>query len=156
MVVLFLFAIVSVSQVYANDNDVIVTPTVTNKRYDGADYEKNQYQDYLFFDITWDTSKLSKPTRAIKGIFSICNIFGDVIMRVKWNIDDPLTPNVPYIEHDIGFKYNQFIDYHHTVKNMKLENMTFTYEVLDVIYAKQVRVIRPRKMKKRPLGWIEK
>ena len=38
-------------------------------------------------DIEWDTSNLKRPTRAVKGVLHITDVFGDPQLSIKSTID---------------------------------------------------------------------
>jgi|TARA_Y100000780_G_C13587521_1_gene379338 hypothetical protein len=108
---------------------VFVSPTVSNKRF-----EKFKYDENIWFDITWDTSELKKPTRAIKGILIFADIFGEPKLQIKKTINEPLTPNHSLKETGVGFEFNQFKDSHKWMLSTDLKDMTFKFNVQSIIY----------------------
>ncbi len=112
----------------------LLVPTLTNKRIQEPDWERRIYEDAIWFDVSWDTSHLQKPTRAIKGTLVISDIFGESKLRLRWTINQPLTPGESYTEKGVGFEYNQFTDSHKWVRATDLKDMTFRFEVSDIIY----------------------
>ena len=50
-------------------------------------------------------------------------------------INDPLTPGQNYTQNGIGFDYNQFTDSHKWFRVTDLKDMTFDFEVKDIIYS---------------------
>ncbi|GAA6173728.1 hypothetical protein NBRC116592_33980 [Colwellia sp. KU-HH00111] len=106
-----------------------VSPTISNKRF-----EKQKYDENIWFDITWDTSELKKPTRAIKGILIFADIFGESKFQIKKTINEPLSPNQPMTETGVGFDFNQFKDSHKWMLSTDLKDMTFKFDVQNIIY----------------------
>lgn len=106
-----------------------VTPVISNKRF-----EKYNYEEHIWFDVTWDTSELKKPTRAIKGILIFSDIFGETKFLIKKTINEPLSPNIPLVESDVGFEFNQFKDDHKWMLSTELKDMTFKFDIKNIIY----------------------
>lgn len=112
----------------------LLSPTLMNKRFQESNWETGSYEEAIWFDISWDTTSLPKPTRAIKGTLIISDLFGEPKLRLKWTINEPLTPGTNYTEKGVGFEYNQFTDSHKWVRATELKDMTFRFEATDVIY----------------------
>lgn len=98
-------------------------------------FSKQDYQDYIFFDIEFTAIGLEKPARAIKGVLNLQDLFGEAKMKLNWTIDEPLSPNQKAVAQGTGFKYNQFIDEHHWVLTTDLEDMTASFTVKSILYA---------------------
>lgn len=112
----------------------VLTPTLENKHFQDTDIEKNIYQKAIYFDIKWDTSKLKRPTRAVKGVLVFADLFGEPKFRIRLTIDDPLAPKEKFTQTGIGFRYNQFTSTHKWVRSTDLSNMTFQFEVREILY----------------------
>lgn len=112
----------------------LLVPTLTNKRFQEPDWERRIYEDAIWFDVSWDTSNLQKPTRAIKGTLIIGDIFGESKLRLRWTINEPLTPGTGYTEKGVGFEYNQFTNSHKWLRTTDLKDMTFRFKATDIIY----------------------
>jgi hypothetical protein len=117
-----------------NVNDTLLIPTLSNKVYQPADPSNNSYQDFISFDITLDTSKLTKPTRAVKGVLVFTDLFGEEKFRLNWTINDPLTPGVSYTGKGIGFNFNQFEESHIWIRDTDLKDMKSRFEVTNILY----------------------
>jgi hypothetical protein len=111
-------------------DEVILVPTITNKRY-----EKYKYDDNIWFDITWNTDNLKKKTRAVKGVLIFADLFGEPKFMINKTINAPLSPHKPHTEDGIGFEYNQFKDSHKWMRSSDLKDMTFRFEIKSIIYA---------------------
>jgi len=112
----------------------LLIPTLTNKRFQESDFLRRIYEDAIWFDVSWDTSNLRKPTRAVKGILIIGDIFGEPKLHLRWTINDPLSPRKKHEQDAVGFEYNQFNSAHKWVRATELKDMTFRFEVTDIIY----------------------
>lgn len=112
----------------------ILKPTLSNKRIQEMDVRNRIYKSAIWFDITWDTANLPKATRAVKGILIMADLFGDEKNRIKWTINDSLTPNGSFSEAGVGFEYNQFRSSHEWVRQTNFSDMTFKYQVKSIIY----------------------
>ena len=64
----------------------------------------------------------------------IGDIFGEPKLRLRWTINQPLTPGIGYSEEGVGFEYNQFTDSHKWLRATDLKDMTFQFKVTDIIY----------------------
>jgi hypothetical protein len=96
--------------------------------------QKQNYQDYVFFDVEFSANGLDKPARAIKGILRFNDLFGEQMFALKWTIEKPIGPGATYIEKGSGFEYNQFIDAHKWVRSTAIENMKVKFRVDNILY----------------------
>lgn len=97
-------------------------------------YAKQDYQDYVFFDVAFDAKGLDKPARAIKGVLRFTDLFGEQKFALKWTIEKPITPGATYTEKGSGFKYNQFTDSHQWVRSSATENIKVRFRVDNILY----------------------
>lgn len=109
--------------------DEIVTVRLIKKRF-----AKQNYQDYIFFDIEFTAEGLDKPARAIKGVLRLQDLFGEPRMNIGWTIEDPVAPGQTVIEKGTGFEFNQFMDDHQWVRSTELRNMTASMTVRSILY----------------------
>jgi hypothetical protein len=116
------------------ENSTWLIPTLSNKVFQPSDPQNETYQDGIYFDITLDTSHLKKPTRAVKGDIIFSDLFGAEKFRLNWTVNQPLTPGTSYTENGVGFNYNQFEESNNWVRNTELKDMTFQFEVSDILY----------------------
>jgi hypothetical protein len=112
----------------------IVVPTILSKKY-----EKENYQDAIWFNIKFDASGLDKPTRAIKGALILTNLFGDTEFGLNMTIDEPMKPGETYTKNGTGFDYNQFTDSHQWVLATALKDMKAKFRVDSILYADGTR-----------------
>jgi hypothetical protein len=112
----------------------LLIPSLFNKKYQESDFNRKIYKDFVWFNITWDTSNLKKPTRAIKGFLIFGDIFGEPRFRLRYTINDPLIPGKDHTDRGVGFEYNQFNDSHYWVRSTELKDMTFSFEITNIIY----------------------
>ncbi|MGE3970418.1 MAG: hypothetical protein AB7E78_03570 [Porticoccaceae bacterium] len=97
-------------------------------------YAKQDYQDYIFFDIAFNPKGLDKPARAIKGVLIFTDLFGEQKFALKWIIEKPVTPGTVYTEKGSGFEYNQFTDSHQWVRSTEKDNMKVKFRVDNILY----------------------
>lgn len=117
------------SEIKAAFKPTHIVPFVSKKRFRKFDYEDN-----ILLDISWDTSSLKKPTRAIKGVIIFSDLFGESKFEIRTTITDTLTPRVPYVEKGIGFKFNQFKSSHKWMLSTDLKDMKVTFDTEEIIY----------------------
>jgi len=103
---------------------------VINKRYLEANY-----QEYVVFDVEWNPINLKKPSRSIKGILIFCDLFGEPKFRITVTINDPLKPGEAYLHKAMGFDYNKFNDQQIWAKETDVKDMTFRFQVSNILYA---------------------
>lgn len=97
-------------------------------------YAKQDYQDYVFFDISFNPIGLDKPARAIKGVLIFTDLFGEQKFALNWTIEKPVSPGVAHVEKGSGFRFNQFIESHQWVRNAEQDNMKLKFRVDSIIY----------------------
>lgn len=112
-----------------NLREQILEATLLRKQY-----VKQDYQDYVFFDIAFNPKGLDKPARAIKGVLIFTDLFGEQKFALKWTIEKPVTPGVVYTEKGSGFKYNQFNDSHQWVRSTEKDNMKVKFRIDSILY----------------------
>jgi hypothetical protein len=95
---------------------------------------KQDYQDFIFFDVEWHATGLTKAARAIKGILQLQDLFGQTKMKVNWTIDKPLAPGEVFVEKGTGFRYNMFMSDHQWVNGTDLTNMKAVFAATNIIY----------------------
>ena len=76
----------------------MLVPTLSNKRLDRSDY-----QEFVWFDIDWNTQALPRPAKAIKGTLVFTDLFDETKLRVGWTVRQPMKPGVSFREEGKGF-----------------------------------------------------
>jgi hypothetical protein len=112
----------------------VLVPTLSNKRFRESNTRLRIYDDAIYFDVDWNTSGLPRPTRAVKGVLIISDLFGEPKVSIQWTINKPLTPGESYPETGMGFEYNQFKNEHQWMRSTELSDMTFKFRVESIIY----------------------
>ncbi|MDR0260650.1 MAG: hypothetical protein LBI76_12685, partial [Comamonas sp.] len=97
-------------------------------------YAKQDYQDYVFFDVAFNPSGLDKPARAIKGVLILTDLFGEQKFAVNWTIEKPVIPGTEHVEKGYGFRFNQFIESHQWARNTDKDNMKLKFRVNSILY----------------------
>ena len=100
----------------------------------GKEFKEQELREYIFFNFGVMGDGLDKPTRAIKGILVLSDLFGEAKFKLKWTINEPLTPGVEQFIKGVGFKYNQFKDDHNWVRTEDLKDIKASYIVRSIIY----------------------
>ncbi|MEX2399851.1 MAG: hypothetical protein WD423_03700 [Rhodothermales bacterium] len=113
----------------AEKGSIIVTSILSKE------VSKQEYQEFVFFDLQHIATGLDRPARAIKGSLKITDLFGEPVLSISWTLTDPLSPGEILFENGVGFKYNQFIDEHRWVRTNAVKDMDATFVVESIIYA---------------------
>jgi hypothetical protein len=127
-------AVTSTGSIGSVANELLV-PTLSHKQYIPHDYRAGNVEDIVTFDIAWDTSKLSRPTRAIKGLMIFRDLFGEEKFRLNLTLDDPIKPGAKFNQKGLGFKYNQFMEEQQWVRSTDLKNMKVEFRAREILYA---------------------
>lgn len=112
----------------------IITPVLLKK-----EAQKKDFQEFIWMTIRWDTDKLPKATRAVKGVLHLTDAFGESQFRLNVTLDEPLEPGKPYVQEGTGFHYNQFISAHAWVRNASNEEIHPVFVPSSVIFADGTR-----------------
>ena len=115
--------------------EALLAPVLSNKSFQQSDWRNGSYEDLVLFDVSWDTSRLRQPTRAVKGALVFADLFGEPHFRVRMVIDQPLEPGAKFTQAGQSFAYNQFLDDHKWVRSTDLGNMNISFETQEVMYA---------------------
>jgi hypothetical protein len=115
----------------ASENRNTILQPVLQRKY----FQKEGFREYVWMDIRWETDKLSKPTRAVKRVLQLTDLFGDPQLTIDITLDEPLHPGKPYLQAGIGFTYNEFMDSHHWVLAAEVDDMRLVFVPKAVIYA---------------------
>ena len=98
------------------------------------EFTKQDYQEFIFFNLQYSASGLDKPARAIKGLLNLNDLFGETKFALRWTIDKPIKPIETIEEKGTGFKFNQFIDSHQWVRATQVSDMKATFTVNSILY----------------------
>lgn len=120
--------------------EFIVPVTVTNKRYQPADIMNGVVQDAVWWDSTYDFSKLEKPARAIKGELEFRDLFDAPKFALNVTITDPVPAHGEAKQEGHGFHFNQFLASHAWMRTTEVKDMHIVFHVKQVIYADGTRV----------------
>jgi len=98
------------------------------------DFTKQEYQEFIFFNLQYTASGLDKPARAIKGLLNLNDLFGERKFALRWTIDKPIKPGETIEEKGQGFKFSPFVDSHQWVRNTQISDMKTTFTVSSILY----------------------
>ena len=96
---------------------------------------KIKYQKKFIMAFEFTGNGLKTKTRAIKGLVEFCDLFGDVIHRVNFTINDPLSPGEKIVKNDMVLDFNQFMQTHNWLATTEIKDMLFRFRVSKIIYA---------------------
>jgi hypothetical protein len=114
--------------------DSILTVRLLRKRLG-----KSGYEDFVTTDLEFKATGLDKPARAIKGVLTFRDLFGEEKLNLGWTIEDPIEPGQLFVTSGSGFEYNEFKDDHQWVASTAVKDITTTYQVTNIIYADGTR-----------------
>ncbi|MFW6085768.1 MAG: hypothetical protein ACODAG_01075 [Myxococcota bacterium] len=101
--------------------------------------KEERFETFVWMDVRWETGALPKPTRAIKGVLHLKDLFGEPRLSINTTLDEPLTPGEPHVEKGIGFELNEFKASDAWVANTRAENIRPVFEPTSVLYADGTR-----------------
>lgn len=118
-----------------NRSTSLVQVSISNKRYAPQNLSYGQYEDHIWFDVTYMAGALGKPTRALKGLLSFSDLFGEIKFQLNVTLNERLEPGRPFVQNGIGFTYNQFMQDHQWMLSTSEADMKISFLVTNVIYA---------------------
>jgi hypothetical protein len=113
----------------------LIKINISKKKYSPVNLDMGQFEEHIWFNITYLAGTLDKPTRAIKGALCFSDVFGETKFRLNVTLNERLDPNRPLLQEGIGFTYNQFIPEHQWMLATQEQDMKFSFIVTNVIYA---------------------
>ena len=114
------------------DDEVVVT--VTNKSNLPQDINAGRYSDRI--EITFDVlNRSDKVIKGVQGNLSICDLFGEEILKINCDFTGNSIPVGGSITvDDMGMEINQFMDSHVKFYNTDFSDLQFEYEVTNIVY----------------------
>lgn len=107
--------------------------TITSKKFDPANIENTQYQNYITMGFKFQ-NKTTKDIRGVQGTIIFYDIFQNEIKRVNIAYDDtPISANTDK-SWVASIKYNQFMDSDIKLNNTDLENLKYVWLPEVIIY----------------------
>jgi len=107
----------------------VISVHLSKKRFEDRDYE-----DRIAFDVEFKAIGLDKPARAIKGVFNLHDLFGEIKLRLGCTLNKPIEPGGKIHYTGWGFDYNRFVDSHAWVLSTDLKDMKASFTVNSIIY----------------------
>ena len=109
--------------------------TVIEKTNLAKNYNQNRYSDRV--EMTFRLENMTdKDIKGVQGILTISDMFGEEIMSSECDFTGNVIPAKSSIDvSGLGFDINEFLDYHVKLYNTALEDLIFSYEISNVIYA---------------------
>lgn len=121
----------------AEDGDMLLSVSIKNKRFDRAGAEDNRpwrQVDSIWWDATYEAFGLKKDARSIQGLLQFCDLFGDPKFEVRVNINDPVRARGRHRGPSTGIDFDRRNKSHEWLASTKLQNMTFNFRVVRVLY----------------------
>lgn len=108
---------------------------VYNKKVLPKNYDIGRYLEFIEFDYKV-INKSKKSIKGIKGTMNIYDQFDELIMCMDWDISDgTIGANKIKKVTGYGIEYNQFMDEHNKIYNLKYKDMIFKYEIEQVNFS---------------------
>lgn len=118
----------------SDESRSIIHARIRNKRFQPQNLDLGQYQDFVWFDCSYSPQKLTKPTRAIKGILEFTDLFGEVKFQIGVTLNERLEPNRLFNQTGTGFEYNKFLDAHQWVLATDEADMKVQFKVTQILF----------------------
>lgn len=109
--------------------------SVYDKKVLPKDYDIGRYSEFIELDYKV-VNKSKKSIKGIKGTLNVYDQFEELIMSIGWDISDGTigagkTKKIT----NYGIDYNQFLDSHNQVYNLRYKDMIFKYEMEQVNFS---------------------
>lgn len=114
----------------------VILVEVKNKRWDPSNISgrNSKFEDNIWWDATYTGRGLAKDARSIKGVLKFCDLFGDPQFQIRVTIDEPIKAGGVITTESVGMEYNQFLADHQWLRATKLKDMTFKFQVTNILY----------------------
>lgn len=135
-----LFSVISVNKLNQNINinkqDSSKNSQNQNREVDikvlQKEFVESDWQDQIVIDFEF-INNTSKNIKAVKGTIAFFDTFGDEILSSTLKYDN-IIPASATAEYKTGIDYNQFMDSHQRLKDIKLDNLKYTWKAEQIIY----------------------
>lgn len=105
---------------------------ILDKNFKEIDFNAGNYQNQIAMKFEF-RSNTSKPVKAVKGVVTFYDAFGDKIKSTELKYDEGIAA-FGVEQYDGVMDYNQFIDSDNQLKDIALENLKYDWQVEQVIY----------------------
>ena len=100
---------------------------VYNKKNLPIDYDAGRFTEFIELDYKI-VNKSQKSIKGIKGILSVYDQFDELIMDLNWDVSEKVGAGKTKKITRHGLDYNQFIDEHRKLHELKFKDLTFKFE----------------------------
>ena len=100
---------------------------VYNKKNLPIDYDAGRFTEFIELDYKI-VNKSSKSIKGIKGILSVYDQFDELIINLNWDVSEKVGAGKTKKITRHGLDYNQFMDEHRKLHELKLKDLTFKFE----------------------------
>lgn len=117
-----------------NRTSSLIRAEVSEKRFAPANSNLGEFEDHIWFTVTYSPDALEKPTRAVKGVLNFTDLFGESKFRINITVNEKLEPGRVLVQEGIGFTYNQFLPEHQWLLGSNEEDVLTEFIVTHVLY----------------------
>lgn len=100
---------------------------VYNKKNLPADYNAGRFSDFIEIDYKI-INKSPKSIKGIKGILRVYDQFDELIIDINWDVSEGVGAGKTKKITRHGLDYNQFMDDHRKLHDLKFKDLTFKFE----------------------------
>jgi hypothetical protein len=113
---------------------LVLPVVVTRKHFQQKDPAHARWEDYLDFDVEYDTALLDKPANALRGTLVFSDAFGAVRFEMPTEVTDMIDPGRTVRQKGLRFKYNQFRDAHQWMNSTDPKKMQVALRLTAVMF----------------------
>jgi hypothetical protein len=113
---------------------LVLPVAVTRKHFQGKDPAHGRWEDWLDFDVEYETALLEKPATAIRGTLVFSDSFGRERFEMPTEITDAIEPGRKTRQKGLRFKYNQFRDEHQWMNSTDPAKMQVALRISTVLF----------------------
>jgi hypothetical protein len=113
---------------------LVLPVVVTRKHFQGKDPAHGRWEDWLDFDVEYETALLEKPATAIRGTLVFSDSFGKERFEMPTEITDAIEPGRKVRQKGLRFKYNQFRDEHQWMNSTDTAKMQVALRISTVMF----------------------
>jgi len=108
---------------------------ITRKHFAAQDAAHDHWEDFIELDVEIDTTPLSRPAVALKGMLQFADAFGQVHFTMPVQINDNIKPGSSVRQKGLDFEYNQFDNAHKWMMSTEAKKMVVAYQLSAIMYA---------------------
>ena len=106
-------------------------------KINSKDFVEGDFSDQITMNLEF-TNKTDRDMRGVEGLLVLYDIFDNEIKSIKVAYDQSISKNSSKVW-DTGLDYNQFMDEDIKLKDTKLEDLSYKWDINKVVYADDVQ-----------------